>query len=423
MTHHMDLRRARGLHSRVRMDAGDPKALFNELKAMVEQFKAAHEEELKGIKKSFADVVTTEKVERINTEITSLQKALDDTNAILAALRVGGGGKGASDPDKAEHAKAFGKFFRKGSEANLRELEIKAKLPTQSDPDGGYLVPEEMESTIDRVLGTVSAMRGLSRVMQISTPTYKKLVNMGGAASGWVGEEESRPETATPSLRELLFNVHEIYAMPGATQTTLDDSRIDIAAWLADEVSTVFAEQEGAAFITGSGVKRPRGLLTYDTVANASYTWGKIGFTVTGAAAAFASSNPADALIALFYSLREGYRNGASWLTSDAVMETIRKFKDGQGNYLWAPPSGPANVATILGKPVATDDNMPALGANTFPVAFGNFQRGYLITDRAGIRVLRDPYTAKPNVLFYTTKRVGGGVQNFEALKLLKCST
>jgi len=198
---------------------------------------------------------------------------------------------------------------------------------------------------------------------------------------------------------------------------------MDLAAWLASEVGITFAEQEGAAFISGNGVRRPRGLLTYPTVANASYDWGSIGYVVTGAAAAFATSNPADAMIDLYYALKAGYRNGATWLTSDAVMATIRKFKDGQGNYLWAPPTGVDMPATILGKPVATDDNMPALGANAFPVAFGDFRRAYLILDRVGIRVLRDPYTSKPNVKFYTTKRVGGGLANFEAVKLLKCST
>jgi len=197
---------------------------------------------------------------------------------------------------------------------------------------------------------------------------------------------------------------------------------VDIAQWLADEVSITFAEQEGAAFISGNGIKKPKGVLAYPTVANASYAWGKLGFVVTGGAAAFASSNPADAIINLHYALKAGYRNNASWLISDAVMGTVRQMKDGQNNYLWAPPTVDA-PATILGKPVVTDDNMPALAANAFPIAFGDFQRGYLISDRMGVQVLRDPYTNKPYVQFYTTKRVGGGVVNFEAIKLLKCST
>lgn len=409
--------------SLARADAGDANKILNELKTTFEQFKAAHEEELKGIKKNFADVVTTEKVEKINAQITDLTKALDAVNVALAAAKVGGGGGGGLDPAKAEHAQAFEKFFRKGVDNGLSDLEVKAKLTTQSDPDGGYLVPEETAATIDRVLGQISVMRQIATVMPVGTDTYKKLVSMGGAGAGWVGEEEARPETGTPTLRELVFTVMEMYANPATTQKMLDDGIVDIAAWLADEVQITFAEMEGSAFIAGSGVKRPRGLLTYDTVANGSWGWGKLGFTVSGGAAGFASTAPADAFIDLYYALKQGYRTNASWLMSDAVMSSVRKFKNSEGDYIWAPPSASADVATILGKPVYNDDNMPALGADAFPVAFGDFKRGYLILDRLGIRVLRDPYTNKPNVHFYTTKRVGGGVSNFEAIKLMKIAS
>lgn len=412
--------------SLARADGADANKILNELKQTFEQFKAAHEEELKGIKKNFADVVTTEKVEKINTQITDLTKALDAVNVALAAAKLGGGGDDL-DPAKAEHKAGFEKFFRKGADAGLRDLEVKAKLTTQSDPDGGYLVPEETSATIDRVLGLISVMRQLATVMPVGTDTYKKLVSMGGAGAGWVGEEEARPETGTPTLRELVFNVMEMYANPATTQKMLDDGIIDIGAWLADEVQITFAEMEGAAFIAGSGVKRPRGLLTYDTVANASWSWGKLGYVISGAAAAFATPSttvsPADAFIDLYYALKQGYRANASWLMSDAVMSSVRKFKDAEGNFIWAPPTAAAEVATILGKPVYNDDNMPAVGADAFPVAFGDFKRGYLITDRLGIRVLRDPYTNKPNVHFYTTKRVGGGVSNFEAIKLMKIAS
>lgn len=417
--------RARGLVA-VRADAGTATAILNELKTTFEQFKAAREEEIKGINAKFDDVVTKEKVDRINDEITTLNKALNDANAVIAAMRVGGAGEQA-DPDKREHADAFNRWFRRGVDNGLADLEVKAKLTTQSDPDGGYLVPEEMETTIDRVLGTVSTIRSLARVVTISTDTYKKLVNMGGAASGWVGEEAARPETDGPSLREIAINTGELYAMPASTQKMLDDGRIDVAGWLGDEVSVEFAEQEGAAFANGNGVNKPRGLFQYDKVANASYAWGKTGFIASGKADGFlaptASVSPADALIDLYFALKAGYRNGAAWLMSDATMATVRKFKDAQGAFIWAPPTAAGEVATILGKPVHTDDNVDAVSAGAFPVAFGNFQRAYLIVDRAGIRVLRDPFTSKPNVLFYTTKRVGGGIVNFEAVKLLKIST
>lgn len=417
--------RARGLVG-VRADSGNIAGILAELQTTFEAFKAERNKELADIKAGQADYVQTDKVDRINAELTKLTTEIDSVNAAMAALKVGGGGND-SDPDKVEHAQAFNRFFRKGVDAGLSDLEVKAKLTTQSDPDGGYLVPEEMEAGIDRVLGTVSVIRSLARKISISTDTYKKLVNMGGASSGWVGEEEARPETDSPTLREIAINTGELYAMPASTQKALDDSRIDVAAWLADEVSIEFAEQEGAAFASGNGVNKPRGILSYTNVANASYSWGNLGYIATGAAADFATTSAtvskADALIDLYYALKAGYRNGASWLMSDAVMATVRKFKDAEGAFLWAPPTAAAGVATILGKPVYNDDNMPAVGAGTFPIAFGDFNRGYLIADRMGIRVLRDPYTSKPNVLFYTTKRVGGGVVNFEAIKLLKVAT
>lgn len=428
MTQHFMAPRARGIVA-VRADASDPKAILAQLQSTFEAFKAENDAELKALKKGQEDIVQTEKVDRINAEIGDLNKALDDVNATMAALKAGGAGGDPADPAKREHAEVFTKWFRKGdraiADADLGELEVKASLTTQSDPDGGYLVPEEMSNTIDRVTGTVSVMRELASTMTISTDTYKKLINMGGAGSGWVGETEARPETATPTLRELVFNMMEIYANPAATQNMLDDSRVDIASWLANEVAIEFAEQEGAAFISGDGVKRPRGLLSYTNVANSSYAWGKLGYTPTGVAAALSngSNNGADAMIDLYYSLKEQYRNGATWLTSDVTAGAMRKFKDGDGTYLWGNPTAAGETPTFMGKPVRTDDNMPAVGADAFPTAFGNFQRGYLILDRFGIRVLRDPFTNKPYVHFYTTKRVTGGVQNFEAIKLLKVAT
>lgn len=417
----------RALAATPRADTSDPKALVAQINSAFEEFKATNDLALKG---KADDAVVSEKLGAINASITDLTSALETAQAALAAAQLGGVGEDGLTAEAREHAGVFNTWFRKGDraiDADLRDLEVKAKLTTQSDPDGGYLVPETMEAGIDRVLGAVSAVRSISRVINISGQTYKKLVNQGGASSGWVGEQGSRAETTTPTLREIAINVHELYAQPAATQTALDDSIFDVEAWLAEEVAIEFAEEEGAAFVSGDGVSKPRGILSYTKVANSSYQWGKLGFTVTGHATAFvaptAELSPADCLVDLYYSLKSGYRNGATWLTSDAVLGTIRKMKDGDGNYLWSPPASSADVPTILQKPVVTDDNMEALGAGKFPVAFGDFKRGYLIADRQGIRVLRDPYTSKPNVLFYTTKRVGGGVVNFEAIKLLKCST
>lgn len=414
--------RVSGIVSVVRADATNLPAALTALTADWESFKTEQNAALAELKKTGAnDPLTLEKIERANADITTLTSAVNEAKAAIDALRVGGGGSEGVSAEAREHATAFNQFFRKGAEAGLRELEVKAALTTDSDPSGGYLVPEQTDAEIDRVLGTVSAIRSISRVVSIGGGTYKKIVNLGGTGSGWVAERAARPETGSPSLSEISINAGELYANPATTQRLLDDASFDVERWLAEEVSVEFAEEEGAAFVSGDGINKPRGFLSYTTAANASYAWGGLGYVVTGAAADFASSNPGDALIDLYYGLKAGYRAGASFVTSDAILGKIRKFKDGQGNYLWAPPTADM-PGTILGKPVVTDDNMPNVAAGAFPVAFGNFSRGYLISDVGATAVLRDPYTNKPYVHFYTTKRVGGAVVNFEAIKLLKCS-
>lgn len=407
----------RGIQS-VRSDASNPKEVLAELKSAWHEFKAEHTKQIEDLKKGMNDPLAAAKLETINAAMTEMQSQMSDMAVKAAAFEMGGGAK--TDKEVEAHKKAFNAFFRKGHEDGLCDLEVAARLTTQSDPDGGFLVPTEMESTIDRVLGTMSAMRGLATVRQIGAASYKKLINQGGTISGWVGENSARGETGTPKLSGLEFPVMELYAQPGATQTMLDDSSMSIEQWLADEVSIEFAEQEGEAFVTGNGTNKPRGILSYTTVANASYAWGKVGFIKSGGAADFAASAPADALIDLQHSLKQGYRNNGSFLMNDMTLAKVRKLKDGEGNYLWQPSIQVGKPETLLGKPVDTDDNMPDVGADAFPIAFADFKRAYLIIDRIGIRVLRDPYTSKPNVLFYTTKRVGGGIQNFEAIKLLK---
>lgn len=403
----------RAVHAAPRAEPADALAQIAAINAAVTEMRAQHEAALAGrLSQEEANAL----IEPINAEI-------DRLSAALTAAQLGGGAGDGLSAAAREHRTAFATWFRRGAvDADLGQLAVQASLTTQSDPDGGYVVPEDWEQGIDRVLGTMSVVRQLARVVQIGGSTYKKLVSMGGATSGWVGEEDARPSTGTPVLRELALPSGELYANPAATQTLLDDARFDIAAWLANEIAIEFGEAESEAFITGNGKNKPRGILGYDTVANASYAWGKIGFVKTGGAAAFASSNPADALIDLLFSLKQGYRNGAAFLTSDATMAEIRKFKDGQGNYLWLPPTSTEQVGTILGKPVYTDDYMDALGANKFPVAVANWQQAYTIADRMGTTILRDPYTNKPFVQFYATKRVGGGITNFEAIKLLKCA-
>lgn len=405
----------------VRADASDAKAILAALQTDFQAFKDANDAALKGK----ADVVALEKVDRINASITDLQAALDDHSRRLAAMALNPAaaisGARPDTPETREYSTAFNTFFRTGhGENDLKALSIKAALTTQSDPDGGYVIAPEVETQIDRVLAKTSAMRGLARVRPIGTSTYKKLAGVGGTTSGWVGETDERPETETPKLSELEFPAMQLYANPSATQEMLDDTGFDIGTWLSDEIDIEFVEQEGAAFINGSGVKKPRGILQYDTVADASWSWGKLGYKASGDATDIASLDP---LIDLTYTLKQGFRQNASWLMNRFTAAKIRKLKDTTGQYLWQPSTQLGQPATLSGYAVADDDNMPDIGAGAFPIAFGDFLRGYVIVDRRGIRVLRDPYTKKGYVQFYTTKRVGGGVQHFQAIKLLKVAT
>jgi HK97 family phage major capsid protein len=211
----------------------------------------------------------------------------------------------------------------------------------------------------------------------------------------------------------------ELYAMPAATQTLLDDAVVDIENWIAEEVESAFAEQESAAFVNGDGVNKPKGFLTTDTVEEEIWEWGRLGTVNTGGAT-FPADNPSDVLVDLIYTLKSGYRQNASFVMNRKTQSAIRRFKDDNGQSLWAPPASIGQVATLMGFPVVEAEDMPDIGLNACAIAFGDFKRGYLIVDRAAMRVLRDPYSAKPYVLFYTTKRVGGGVQDYAAIKLLK---
>ena len=384
-----------------------------------ESFKADNDKRLKEIEsKGHPDPLLAEKVEKINADLTALgdlKRQLEIVEAAVARSQFIGGGT-AENKEALLRAKAFSHLMR-GNIDSVKDMDIQASASTLSDPDGGFTVPEEVDLAIDRIQGTLSAMRRLSTVRAISTDTYKKLVSQGGATSGWVAEKGTRAETDNPTLKEIAINTKELYAMPAATQMLLDDSRVDIGGWLADEVGIEFNEEEGAAFISGNGVEKPKGIAAYSMVANASYAWGKVGYIAGGHASLL---NNMDKLIDLQHALKTSYRNGAAWLMNDATCGVIRKFKDGDGNYIWRPGLMEDKPDTLLGKPVEYDDNVDDIGANKYPIFYANFKRAYLIVDRLGTRVLRDPYTSKPYVLFYTTKRVGGGIIMYEAVKTLK---
>jgi HK97 family phage major capsid protein len=396
--------------------AGD--AIVADLNHAFSAFKDANDERLTQIESRMsADVVTEEKLARIDKALDETKGRLDRLSLDLSRPRIGGEVKDAGK-DR-EHKSAFDHYIRSGEASGLKALEAKA-LSRGSGPDGGYLVPIPAEREILRRLAKLSPIRAIASVREISGASLRRAFSTTGPASGWVGEADPRPQTANQQIADMNFPAMELYAMPAATQALLDDAVVDIEQWIADEVQVTFAEQEGAAFVNGDGVNKPKGFLSYTSVADASWAWGSLGYVATGVSGGFAGVNPSDALFNLVYALRAGYRQNGKFVMSRRAQSLVRQFKTTTGEYIWAPPTSADAAATLMNFPVVEAEDMPDPGANSFSIAFGDFERGYIVVDRVGVRVLRDPYSAKPYVLFYTTKRVGGGVQNFEAIKLLK---
>jgi HK97 family phage major capsid protein len=394
---------------------------YGEFLHAFEAFKETNDQRMGDIERRMsADVVTTDKLDRINRALDEYKGTVDQL--LLKAARPQRGGGAPRDGAVSEHKSAFEGYIRRGEAQNLRRLEEKA-LSVGTGSDGGYLVPEEIEAGVMRALREASPIRAISGVRQVSGNTYKKPFAITGAATGWVAETGTRAQTNSPTLSELAFPTMELYAMPAATQTLLEDAAVNIDEWVAEEVRLAFAEQENAAFVSGDGTNKPKGFLSYTMIAEASWAWDKIGYLTSGVSADFPASDPADKLIDLVYTLKSPYRAGAQWVLNRSTQAEIRKIKDGDGNYIWRPGDQAGQGATLMTFPIAETEDMPAIAANSFSIAFGDFGRGYLVVDRLGIRILRDPFSAKPYVLFYTTKRVGGGVQDFNAIKLLKFGT
>lgn len=394
-------------------EGGDVSAAFDDFMRAFEAFKDTNDERLVEIEtKLTADVVTTEKLDRINKALDEL--TLKGRRPPLSAER--------GMPRPSEHKQAFESYVRGGDEDGYRKLEQKA-LSAGSNPDGGYLVPVETEAEIGKRLAALSPIRAIADVRQVSSGTYRKPFMTAGPAVGWAAETGARSQTTSPTIAALDFPAMELYAMPAATAALLDDSAVNIDEWIAAEVESAFAAQEGTAFVIGDGSNKPKGFLDYTAAAEASWEWGKIGYVVTGASGALPSSHPSDVLVDLIYTLKAGYRANARFVLNRRTQASIRKLKDADGHYLWQPAAVAGGEASLLGFPVTEAEDMPDIGANSLALAFGDFRRGYLVVDRLGVRVLRDPYSAKPYVLFYTTKRVGGGVQDFDAIKLLKFGT
>ncbi|EGP07781.1 HK97 family phage major capsid protein [Bradyrhizobiaceae bacterium SG-6C] len=391
--------------------------------AMFEEFKASNDERIASMGRR-ADVLLDEKVDRINSALDAQMKRIDDlalksVRPALESNRRETSRSRFADASAREHKSAFDAYVRQGESGALRALETKA-LSAGSNADGGYLVPTELEHEIGARLAVISPIRAISSVREISGNVYKKPFMTAGPATGWVGETDARAQTTSPTLDALSFPAMELYAMPAATATLLDDSAVNIDEWIASEVELTFAVQEGAAFVNGDGSNKPKGFLNYTAVANSSWTWGNLGYVASGSAGAFPGSNPSDVLVDTIYALKAGYRQNGTFVMNRKTQAAIRKFKDSGGAYLWQPPAQAGGRASLMTFPLVEAEDMPDIGANSLSIAFGDFRRGYLIVDRVGVRVLRDPYSAKPYVLFYTTKRVGGGVQDFDAIKLVK---
>lgn len=393
----------------VRAEAPDPVA---RLATAFEAFKTEHTSQLEALKSGKADVVTDEKVERINAEVTKLQAFVDDMSVKIEAAKLNGGKEAPRDP---EYNGEFEAYFKRGEITSKLE-QVKAAA-TKTDGEGGYLAPIEWDRTIAGRLKQVSAVRRYASVQRISGAGFTKVFSDRNVGSGWVGETAARPATTTPGLASLAFPLGEIYANPAASQGLIDDAEVDIEAWLADEVSTEFDRQEGIAFLSGDGVNKPHGILTYVTgAANAArHPWGAITTTNSGAAAAITG----DAVLSLIYSLPAEYEANARLFMNRASTGSIRKLKDGQNNYLWQPSFEAGQPATLAGVPIADLPGMPNVAAGNVPILYGDMAEAYQVVDRIGTRVLRDPYTNKPFVHFYTTRRVGGGVKNPDAMKAM----
>lgn len=385
-----------------------------DLKGTFEDFKKKNDQELEAIKSEKGKL--GEQVEKLNEKLGDIDKLKTELEKELKAAKRPGvpGGEGVD-----EHKTAFYQFLRKGVDDGLADLERKA-VQTTTNPDGGFAVPEELDRTLLELLKDESPMRSVCSQITVGSPDYKKLVNLGGAGSGWVGETDARPATGTPTLAQLQATMGEIYANPQATQTSLDDVFFNVENWISTEVAREFAEKEGHAFLLGDGSKKPKGILanTLTTEADKDRAFGSLQKILSGQAGNFNGDN----LIDLIYSLKKGYRNGALFMMTNLTQSKVRKFKDSEGNYLWQPGLQLGQPSTLLGYGIEENEDMPEAEADANAILFGNFKRGYLIVDRMGTRVLRDPYTNKPYVGFYTTKRTGGMLTDSNAIKALTLS-
>jgi HK97 family phage major capsid protein len=401
---------------------------IEESNKLFEDFKTANDAKLEKLEKGLAHSDETAKTTAIFTQLSKTQeeikRSLEDLEAKFKRPGFGSGTSDA-DADAAEHKKAFRGYMAKGTDAGLLDLEKKALASTtNSGADGGYAVPKAIDAMIESLVVNISPIRQLANVVQISTSDYHKLVNLKGAGSASVAETAARSATTTPTLADITITPYDLYGNPQATQQMLDDVFFNAEAWLADELAEEFGRQEGSLFVNGTGTNQPKGLLnpTMAATSDATRAFGSVQYIPTGVAGNWPAANPADILLTLAGSVKARYRNNASWVLNKSTLFAIAAFKDASGRYIFNPISAPNVPATLLGYPVSEAEDVPSIAASSYSVLFGDIKRAYTIVDRIGTRVIRDPFSNKPYIGFYTTKRVGGAVVNTEAYKTLKFS-
>ncbi len=325
---------------------------------------------------------------------------------------------------EAPHKKAFNAYLRSGDDDALRGLELEGKaLSSAIAAEGGYLVDPQTADTIRGVLRSTASLRAVANIVNVEATAFEVLVDHTEVGSGWATETGAAAETDTPQIERITIPLHELSALPKASQRLLDDSAFDVETWLASRIADKFASSEAAAFISGDGVDKPKGFLRHTTVDNDSWSWNNLGYIATGVDGDFASGEAADAIVTLVYALGAKYRANASFVMNSKTAGAVRKMKDADGRFLWSDGLAAGEPARLMGYPVLIAEDMPDIATDEHAIAFGDFNAGYTVAERPDLRILRDPFSAKPHVLFYATKRVGGDVSDFAAIKLLKFST
>ncbi|MGC8202242.1 phage major capsid protein [Aliiroseovarius sp. PTFE2010] len=324
---------------------------------------------------------------------------------------------------EAPHQKAFEAYVRSGDDDGLRGLDLDGKsMATSVNGDGGYLVDQQTAETVKSVLKSTASIRQIANVVNVEATSYDVLIDSTDVGAGWVNESGALAETDTPTIERISIPLYELSALPKASQRLLDDSAFDIESWLAGRIADKFSRSEASAFINGDGVDKPKGILFHAQVANDNWSWGSLGYVATGTDGGFDGASPADAIVELVYALGAQYRANGTFVMNSKTAGAVRKLKDADGRFLWSDGLAAGEPARLMGYPVLVAEDMPDIASDAAAIAFGDFAAGYTVAERPDLRILRDPFSAKPHVLFYATKRVGGDVSDFAAIKLLKFS-